>query len=253
MLSFQWKLITGPRASVCLSIRTDVNCSDVSFVKTWSKKRRASKTGLQVWKLLSVKAGDLKSFLEKESSFVLLLSNSAETTGKGTVTEEVMNECAHSWQSDLSLPNDNACDLDEGHEKATSGGISFSFLSWGLFPPSSSLSGLAGDVHSDLLLHDALHASAFHGQLLGDGSQGCDEGTFRGESSRYYWSSSTMLHVDDYFYIALSFLSFIYHYCLMMTTLTIIRWEHLHGQRDQAMCWEVGGRWDLPFSLKFWN
>ena len=39
-----------------------------------------------------------------------------------------MNECAHSWQSDLSLPNDNACDLDKGHEKATSGGISFSFL-----------------------------------------------------------------------------------------------------------------------------
>ena len=140
---------------------------------------------------------------------MLLLSNSAEIRGKGTVTEEVMNECAHSWQSDLSLPNDNACDLDEGHEKATSGGISFSFLSWGLFPLSSSLSGRAGDVHSDLLLHDALHASAFHGQLLGDGSQGCDEGTFRGESSRYYWSSSTMLHVDDYFYIALSFLSFI--------------------------------------------
>ena len=106
-----------------------------------------------------------------------------------------MNECAHSWQSDLSLPNDNACDLDEGHEKATSGRISF--LSWGLFPLSS-LSGQAGDVHSDLLLHDALHASAFHGQLLGDGSQGCDEGTFRGESSCYYWSWSTMLHVDDH-------------------------------------------------------
>ena len=79
------------------------------------------------------------------------------------------------------MPNDNACDLDEGHEKATSGGISFSFLG-----PLSTLSGRAGDVHSDLLLHDALHASAFHGQLLGDGSQGCDEGTFRGESSRYY-------------------------------------------------------------------
>ena len=59
--------------------------------------------------------------------------------------------------------------------------------SWaGLFPPSSPLSGRAGDVHSDLLLHDALHASAFHGQLLGDGSQGCDEGTFRGESSCNY-------------------------------------------------------------------
>ena len=28
----------------------------------------------------------------------------------------------------------------------------------------------AGNVHSDLLLHDALHASALHGQLLiGDG------------------------------------------------------------------------------------
>ena len=28
---------------------------------------------------------------------------------------------------------------------------------------------LAGNVHSHFLLHDALHAAALHGQLLGDG------------------------------------------------------------------------------------
>ena len=162
-----------------------------------------------------------------------------------------MNECAHSWQSDLSLPNDNACDLDKGHEKATSGGISFSFLGG---PLSTVFSSERPGWRCSFWSSTSWCSSCF-----------CFSwSTARGWKPRLWWGhfqgwvESLLLIIIDHVSCWRPFLHsiiifIINHCCWAMTILTIIRWEHLHGQRDQAMCWEVGGRWDLFFSLEFWN
>ena len=88
--------------------------------------------------------------------------------------------------------------------------------------------------------------------------------TARGWKPRLWWGhfqgwvESLLLiiidHVSCWRPFLHSIITFIIHHCCSaMTILTIIRWEHLHGQRDQAMCWEVGARWDLPFPLELWN
>ena len=162
-----------------------------------------------------------------------------------------MNECAHSWQSDLSLPNDNACDLDEGHEKATSGGISFSFLGG---PLSTVFSSERPGWRCSFWSSTSWCSSCF-----------CFSwSTARGWKPRLWWGhfqgwvESLLLIIIDHVscwrpFLQSNIIFIIDHCCSAMTILTIIRWEHLHGQRDQAMCWEVGARWDLPFPLELWN
>ena len=98
-----------------------------------------------------------------------------------------MNECCTQWctrhihaADSLSLvcPTTSVCDLETResyrrfpkHLRGLFRALNSELLR-GAFSSEVDFGGAsAGNVHSDLLLHDALHASALHGQLLiGDG------------------------------------------------------------------------------------